>query len=245
MKLLSPAKASPKLAKYTGQDYEAAILYLAQANSSGYWLCPKSTSRTCAAGCLGTAGMAGVFKSIPEARIKKSRFFVEQREAFMLQLVKDLTALEKKAKKNGRIPAVRLNGTSDINWRMIKTDNGQDVFTRFPNIQFWDYTAVIGRIESLVRTPQKNYDVTFSRKADNDKDVMKALDLGFNVSIVLKLKKSQALPETLFGVTCQSGEDHDLRFLDKKMPNGSWIALRAKGKAKHDKGGFALESWTA
>jgi len=240
IKLLSPAKDSAKMIKNEGSGFTTAILYLAQANMSGYRVCPKKSSASCEAGCLGSAGMAAVFKSVHRSRIAKTRLFFEDRPLFMANLVLDLEALVRKAEKLGEKPACRLNGTSDLDWEKIKTDNGQNVFQRFPMIQFWDYTAVLSRLERRFANPVPNHHITFSRKANNDKDVMAALDMGFNVSIVLKVKKSQSLPLNLYGIPCQDGTLTDLRFLDTKQINGSWIALRALGKAKQDESGFAV-----
>jgi hypothetical protein len=45
------------------------------------------------------------------------------------------------------------------------------------------------------------------------------------------------LPETYLGRPVIDGDEHDLRFLD---PSGVVVGLRAKGKARKQRGGFVV-----
>lgn len=144
----------------------------------------------------------------------KSKLFLEQRAEFMRQLVADLEAVVRKAARESSIPVVRLNGTSDIDWTIIKTDNGQNVFERFPS----------------------NYDLTFSKSETNETEALEALALGFNVAAVFAGKE---LPITYMDRLVVDGDAHDLRFLDVK--GGAWVGLKAKGDAKRDKSGFVIQ----
>jgi hypothetical protein len=199
------------------------ILYLAPAKISGYEVCPKR-SAGCTAACLFTAGM-GAFSNVQEARINKTKRYFEDRPGFMDQLKKDINALVKKAKKLDMKPAIRLNGTSDINWV------ASGVIDSYPEIQFYDYTKVVNRLEKEL---PKNYNLTFSRSEDNEKDCEKALELGFNVAAVFK-----TLPEKWMGREVVSGDETDVRFADAK---GVVIGLTAKGRAKKDLSGFVVPS---
>jgi hypothetical protein len=206
------------------------ILHLAPADVSGYNTCPKATAG-CKAACLNTAGRGGMFKKgettnvIQQARIRKTKMFFEDRENFLAILKDDIRKAIKQATKKGLIPVFRLNGTSDISWEKY------GVIQEFPNVQFYDYTKILGRkVNGLA-----NYQLTFSAADGNDLDVRRAIKEGYNVATVFGIKKSQPMPETYEGMPVFNGDDSDLRFLD---PKGVVVGLYAKGKAKKDTSGF-------
>jgi hypothetical protein len=201
------------------------ILYLAPAKISGYEVCPMR-SAGCTAACLYTAGM-GAFSNVQQARIKKTKMFFEQREEFFKLLHKDIKSLIKKAKKENMIPAVRLNGTSDINWVRFK------IFEQYPEVQFYDYTKMLNHLTKDVA----NYHITFSKNEANDIDCKIALDRGYNVAVVFNTKKGLSLPSSWNGYPVYDGDDTDVRFYD---PENHVIGLRAKGMAKKDSSGFVI-----
>ena len=219
-KLLSTA--NPKIQKGTKLGYLSFILHLAPADLSGRETCPKRTAG-CTAACLNTAGRGGMFKRgettnvIQKARIRKTVQYFEQREQFLLDLEADIRKGIKMAAKLGLKPAFRLNGTSDLSvekWGIIE---------KFPQVQFYDYTKVLGR--KVAHLP--NYHLTFSKADGNDADVAKALAQGMSVVAVY-----DQIPE---GVP--SADETDLRFLD---PKGTMLGLKAKGRAKKDLSGFVI-----
>lgn len=203
------------------------ILYLAPAKISGYEVCPRR-SEGCTKACLYTAGM-GAFSNVQQARINKTKLFFEDRDAFMDQLRKDIKALVRKARKLNMTPAVRLNGTSDIEWTRFP------IMSEFSDIQFYDYTKVAIRLQA---DKPSNYDLTFSKNEANDKECIEALKLGTNVAIVFDTKKGEELPDTWNDFEVIDGDDTDLRFMDPK--GGYVIGLRAKGKARKDTSGFVV-----
>jgi hypothetical protein len=228
MKLLSTG--NPKILKGMKQGFMTYILHLAPADVSGYNTCPKATAG-CKAACLNTAGRGGMFKRgkstnvIQEARKRKTRMFFENRENFLAILKDDIRKAIKQAEKKGLIPVFRLNGTSDISWEKY------GVIQEFPNVQFYDYTKVLGRkVNGLA-----NYHMTFSAADGNDLDVLRAIKEGYNIATVFGIKKTLPMPETYNGVSVFNGDDSDLRFLD---PKGVVVGLYAKGKAKKDTSGF-------
>ena len=234
MKLLSVG--NPKILKGMKQGYMTYILHLAPADVSGYNTCPKATAG-CKAACLNTAGRGGMFKRgettnvIQEARKRKTRFFFENRGAFMLQLYLDIKKAIKQSEKLGLIPVFRLNGTSDLAWEKYEVQDGKNIFQMFPNVQFYDYTKMLNRKgRNLV-----NYHLTFSAADGNDADVAKAIEQGYNVATVFGIKKTLPMPETYNGLPVFNGDESDLRFLD---PKGVVVGLYAKGKAKKDTSGF-------
>jgi hypothetical protein len=219
-KLLSTA--NPKIQKGTKLGYLSFILHLAPSTLSGKNTCPKATPG-CIAACLNTAGRGGMFKKgentnvIQKARIRKTQQYFEQREQFLLDLEADIRKAIKFAAKQGLAPVFRLNGTSDLSvekWGIIE---------KFPTVQFYDYTKVLGR--KVAHLP--NYHLTFSKADGNDSDVAEALLQGMSVVAVY-----DAIPE---GVP--SADETDLRFLD---PKGIMLGLKAKGRAKKDYSGFVI-----
>ena len=238
MKLLSTG--NPKILKGIKQGYNTYILHLAPADLSGFNTCPKATAG-CKAACLNTAGRGGMFKKgestnmIQEARIRKTAFFFEERAGFMEWLVADIKLAIKQSAKKGLIPVFRLNGTSDLSWEKYEVIRDgklyRNIFTAFPDVQFYDYTKVLGRKISDF----KNYHLTFSAADGNDVDVMKAIQQDYNVATVFGIKKTLPMPESYNGLPVFNGDESDLRFLD---PKGVVVGLYAKGKAKKDTSGF-------
>ena len=238
MKLLSTG--NPKVLKGMSQGYNTYILHLAPANVSGYETCPKRTAG-CTAACLNTAGRGGMFKRgestnvIQEARKRKTKMFFENRSEFMTTLVKDIELGIKQSARLGLIPVFRLNGTSDLSFEKYEVvRNGivyKNIFEAFSNVQFYDYTKILGRRVSNI----SNYNLTFSAADGNDADVFSAVRQGYNVAVVFGVKKTEALPETYLGRPVFNGDESDLRFLD---PKGVIVGLYAKGKAKKDTSGF-------
>jgi hypothetical protein len=234
MKLLSTG--NPKMLKGLSQGYNTYILHLAPADLSGFNTCPKATAG-CKAACLNTAGRGGMFKkgettnAIQKARIRKTKMFYEQRQDFMLALKKDIELAIKQSKRLGLIPVIRLNGTSDLSWEKYDMIPGQNVFECFPDIQFYDYTKILGRKVKGIA----NYNLTFSAADGNDADVYSAIAQGYNIATVFGLKKTEPMPETYMGRPVFNGDESDLRFLD---PKGVVVGLYAKGKAKKDTSGF-------
>jgi hypothetical protein len=238
MKLLSTG--NPKVLKGMSQGYNTYILHLAPANLSGYETCAKRTLG-CTEACLNLAGRGGMFKRgentnvIQQARIRKTKMFFENRVEFMTTLVKDIELGIKQSKKMELVPVFRLNGTSDLSWEKYEVvRNGKlfrNIFTAFPEVQFYDYTKVLGRKVK----EYSNYQLTFSAADGNDSDVLRAMNEGLNVAVVFGIKKTLPMPVDYLNRPVFNGDESDLRFLD---PKGVIVGLYAKGKAKKDTTGF-------
>jgi hypothetical protein len=234
MKLLSTA--NPKVLKGMKQGFNTYILHLAPAKVSGYETCPKRTAG-CTAACLNTAGHGGMFKKgettnmVQEARKRRTRLFFENRAEFFSILVREIQNAIKYSEKKGMTPVFRLNGTSDLSFEKYEVADGKNIFQMFPDVQFYDYTKILGRKVSHI----PNYHLTFSAADGNDADVTKAIAAGMNVATVFGVKKSEPLPETYQGRPVFNGDESDLRFLD---PKGVVVGLYAKGRAKKDTSGF-------
>lgn len=232
MKLLS-VNADAKTVKGVKIGVLTGILYLAPSDESGVMNTCKHASKGCRAACLFTAGR-GKFSNVRAARIAKTVRFAQDQTQFMLDLVDDIAALIKKATKENLVPAVRLNGTSDIRWENVLL-NGKNVMQIFPNVQFYDYTKDTSRMLTLAagKLPA-NLHLTFSKSESNDSCVKEAVALGVNVAVVFSGK---TLPATYLGRPVINGDDSDVRFND---PIGVVVGLKAKGKAKHDTSGFVV-----
>lgn len=231
MKLLGIGSDS-KTSKGEKFGYLTGILYLAPSDVSAIInTCPHA-SKGCRLACLYTAGR-GAFSNVQKARIEKTRRFVQEREAFLWDLQADIFALIRKAEKLGKVPCVRLNGTSDIAWEDIKLPDGKNIMETFKSVQFYDYTKNARRMrDSLYPDWPSNYHLTFSRSESNQKDCLDILNKGGNVAAVFRV-----VPPESFGVPVVDGDLSDLRFLD---PRGVVVGLKAKGKARQDLSGFVL-----
>lgn len=218
-----------KLQKGGKAGYLSAGIHLAPSDLSGHNTCPMA-SVGCRLACLNTSGH-GRYQRAQDARVKKTKWFFESRDSFMAQVVKDIAAVERKALREGKLPAIRLNLTSDIQWENIEFE-GKTIFAHFPHIQFYDYSKIARR---FFKPLPSNYHLTFSRSEANEQIAKTVADAGNNVAVVF----SGALPHTFWGKRVVSGDDNDLRFLDDK---GVIIGLSAKGRAKKDLSGFVVQS---
>jgi hypothetical protein len=223
-----------KTTKGESLGYMTYIVYLSphKANTLGKNLC-SGASLGCIKSCLFSAGLGGVYESIPKARKNKTEYFLHDRHRFMRQLIKEIRSAIKK--HGSSAIAVRLNGTSDIPFENIKV-NGSTLMEIFPDVQFYDYTKVFSR---LTKPLPPNYHLTFSMSENplNKISCITALSMGFNVAAVFNVKRGQPLPKTYQGYVVVDGDEHDLTFL---RPKGCVIGLRAKGKAKRDETGFVI-----
>ena len=213
-----------------GQKYKylTGILYLAPARTSGFNVCPMA-SAGCKASCLFTAGR-GKFNNVMQGRINKTRWFFLERHTFLKQLKNEIKRLIIKAKKMGLKPAVRLNGTSDIEFDTFQ------IFQSFPSVQFYDYTKVYKRAMKYIKGEYpKNYYITYSLNEDNRDLAFDYLTHGGNVAIVFRNKK---LPKRYLGFKVINADKSDLRFKD---PHNTIAGLYAKGRAIKDNIGFVQD----
>ena len=218
--------SNAKTKKGLAFDYSTAIIYLSPSKKSGKNLCPHS-SEGCETACLDTSGM-GAMGNVQEARLKKTLFFLNEKETFVSQLKKEIKNFVKTTTKKNITPCVRLNGTSDLPWHNIG-----NIMQEFSDIQFYDYTPNLKRMTQFLNGElPANYHLTFSRKENNDTACFYVLANGGNVAMVF-----DEIPSTYNGFEVVNGDESDLRFLDKK---GVIVGLKAKGKGRQDKSGFVI-----
>ena len=223
MKLLSIGNDA-KTIKGEKLGYRTAILYLQPTLQ----LCPWS-SAGCRAGCLNTAGR-GQMSVVQQARKAKTEYYTQHTLAFCDQLVEEIIQFAKSCKRAGMMPAVRLNGTSDIDFKQVRNDVLAEYCSSSANpwVTFYDYTKSVERALQLCN-------VTFSRTEYTPARTIKYLaSRGINTAVVFR----NELPKMWNGIPVINGDEHDCRFLD---PRGVIVGLKAKGCAKHDTTGFVVD----
>lgn len=226
--LLSHSNA--KTIKGEKYGYHTEILYMSpnNQNTKKVNICRGATAG-CRNACLFNAGR-GKFNNVQLARINRTEFFLRDESGFMNMLVRDI---QKLYKKYGSKLIVRLNGTSDIDYENIPVGEYDNIFNMFPEIQFYDYTK---RFDRLLNKLPLNYHITFSyaETGRNQLESLKALELGYNVAVVFGTRKKENLPLSFMGYPVASGDESDLRFLDKK---NHVIGLTFKGTNSNMKKG--------
>ena len=227
---------NPKLEKSNdGHEYLTAGQSFAPSFASGYNMCSFATA--CAVVCLFGSGhgqrhmMNGENHVVTQARLIRTWIYLEYPAQYKQRIFKEIRAHVKKAQRMGALPAVRMNVISDRLWEKELPQ----IFLMFPEVQFYDYTAVIGRDVSHI----PNYHLVYSRKEDNE-DVVFA-QKKHNISVVFRVKKGAALPPTFKGLRVVDADLHDMIWKWAEMYPGEQIVLglRPKGKdAWKDTSGF-------
>jgi len=246
---------SAKAIKAQSFGWLNAINYMAPHKAGGVGNLCSHASPGCIALCLGLwSGQAGMRAEgetnlVVDSRVRKAQYFMRERNAYMVEMLRHIARLYRYAKRNGLKLAVRPNGSTDIAYESIRVMvtpelaseltkiTGREIlagvhtiFSAFPWIQFVDYTKNPNR---FARALPKNYSLTFSRSEINDSQAINLLNLGVNVAVVF----AETLPKRWNGFRVINGDKHDLRHLDPK--GGVVVGLLPKGrKAKRDSSGF-------
>ena len=207
------------------------VLYL----TSGVFC--ASASESCLKLCLGhTSGRMTMLQSA-NARDRRTALYLEDQEHFMNLLRCDLQSLQEDAKAAGMIPAMRLNGCSDIPWERLHGE----LFESFPTIRFYDYTKIAPRYRHYLegrtgnRPFPKNYHLCFSLSEKNREHAEAFLEAGGTVAVVFW----PTTPRRWNQLEVINADAHDARFLD---PKGCIVGLSAKGIARDDLSGFVVRT---
>jgi len=229
--LLSQGSTKIEKSNKLSDEWFSRIIYLAPDDLADgkRTLCPFAKKAGCSEACLNTAGH-GKFSNVQQARIRKSLLFLNDQQEFMRQLVEDANKFLKECDRLGKKPALRLNGTSDIQWEHIKVDGHENIFAMFPQIQFYDYTKIPTRkVEHI-----PNYHLTWSYSEADGKYAALIKNVSNNIAVVFR----EALPEVFKGFKVIDGDKHDMRFLDETQVV---VGLVEKGEAKKDTSGFVID----
>jgi len=232
---------STKIEKGERLGVLSSVMYLAPSDSGGIMrhgkrlnCCPCAT-KYCRSACLGLTCGRMRFKSNFNSRLWKTALFFTDSSLFMQILEHEIRVKAMQAKAQGKICAIRLNGTSDIPF--VTTYNLAD---RFKDIQFYEYTKNPTTIERYKGT-HKNYHLTYSANsaAISPKISKLALDKGLSVAAIVN--KPPVCEQSKIDLSCmvlgyfryftniENGDDSDARFLD--APN-SIVYLMIKGGDK-------------
>lgn len=227
--------------------------------------CPSATIK-CKASCLGL--YAGGAKIYPETsflgKLIRLQFMVEYPKETAYLIHDDLVKNEKYANDNKFLSGFRANITSDLDF--IKLFPLEFFETLHKDTQFYDYTKVPERLASSRMHPihgeikkPKNYFLSLSHtgtnhKESNDKDVIKALESGHLVTMVVTKQgfRNKDLVSEVKGVMDDStgkiypvvSGDNDDNIFDRHKqanipPNKGIVSIvNLKGTSKEKSGEF-------
>jgi len=243
--ILTNGERNAKLVKGITKKADVMILHFLPHNRADVLMdrkvkrtmCPFAIMAQCHEACLNTAGRGGIIKkgettnTIEIARLRRTLLFLDEREKFLTQLHKEITAFVIRCKKNDKKPCVRLNGTSDIQWE-YELHEGKNMFEHFPEVQFYDYTKIPTRKVDNI----PNYHLTWSYSEANEKYAKLFDKVPNNKAVVFRDKD---LPKMFRGLKVIDGDKTDMRFLDE---SNIVVGLKAKGKARKDYTGFVIDA---
>jgi len=218
MKLLSNGKTNAKLVK---NERESFIMYLSPHtnNSKRINLCVGATEE-CILLCLYDSGYASVYASVNEARQRRTEFYINSKEEFMVQLAKEINEFILQA--DGKEILFRLNGTSDLDFlAMLKKYADFDFMLTPGNVYFYDYSKIFGKIKKYAHCTDK-YRLTFSFSGSNTEECIEALKLGNNVAMVYK----GTMPTEWNGFEVVDGDASDEEMFKYR---GKVLGLKLKG----------------
>lgn len=219
--------SSSKIAKGKKINLLTAILYLKPANMvSKTTLCPAAKLFGCKKDCLESSGQLGM-QTGDNAKIKRTILYVLRKGEFIETMRQEIKKHQKAAERKKQQFAVRLNGTSDIDFR--------NFIASMPSIQFYDYTKIYQR---AAKNTLPNYDLTFSGSANNLKTIgitARAIKQGLRTVLAMNTAETRGeykLPNKLGLIPVINMDDTDARFLDDKSALG---VLARKGSNKNQR----------
>ena len=234
-KLLTGEQANTKFAKTDGTPVMVVGLSLAQHKLAGANMCAHA-SPGCVAVCVGSQGLARVWGSITDRRVRKTRFLIEEPVLFRALLWHEIDLANARARKEDRKLGVRLNTFSDLPW--IVTDR-HEIDARL-DVVFYDYTKVWSRYDRWLRVDRPaNYYLTYSRSETTPLDRIRfVIAIGGTVAVPFRVRRKGALPTSWDGMPVIDGDASDYRPDDAP---GSIVGLRAKGSSMRDQTGFVVD----
>jgi hypothetical protein len=253
--------------------YLTAIMHLSPINTK---ICPYQDIAGCKEACLNTAGRGGIIKKgettnvIQEARKRKTNLYLEDRSSFMTYLITDIMKFVRYCEKKDKLPCIRLNGTSDIQWETIPTKNTHYGISQMYLLQeYAKYFEGYGHPEwkpckelvDLGWREAKNifelfpdvqfYDYTKipTRKVSEHKNY----HLTWSYSEA-NMKYANWFDKIAYNIAVVFNGDMPIYFKGREVVNGDEtdlrfldksnviVGLKAKGKAKKDTSGFVIQT---
>lgn len=219
--------SSSKIAKGKKINLATAILYLKPADMiSTKTLCAAADLFKCKKECLESSGQLGM-KTGDNAKIKRTILFLLRERDFYDNLRAEILKHQAAAERKKQKFAVRLNGTSDIDFSSF--------IESMPSTQFYDYTKIYHRVKN---NTLKNYDLTFSGSAASNKTIgitARAIRAGFRTVLAMNTAETKGeykLPNKLGLIPLVNMDDTDARFLDELNALG---VLARKGSNKEQR----------
>jgi hypothetical protein len=229
MKLLNTDGGNTKIAKSMKSKLGTDLIRIASLSMMpDDVLCPSRHIAGCADTCLRSTGR-GVFQNVIDSRQRKTDWWHADRDGFLVQLRKEMHSFIRACKRQGVKPVFRLNTISDIQWERFLDLEGE-----FGDAFFYDYTKLGARLHKKMPS---NYKLMFSFSARAEYAQQVALALGTDVPIAVVFKGQ--LPEVFLGRKVIDGDASDIANV---QAGEVVIGLRAKGKAKRDTKGFAVDA---
>ena len=225
MKLLDTSANNTKIKK---SQKESGLRIASLSLYPNDLICSGAKLALCMKPCLKDAGF-GIFPNVKDGRQAKTDFYMQDKEGFLAQLIKEIRNFISLCIRNGEKPAFRLNTISDIDW----TKHG--IPQMFPQAYFFDYTKVAAR---LGRTPP-NYDLIFSYSQNPayQNQVKKALKTNAPIAVVFR----GFVPVGSYFLEREI-VDGDRSDVFNQTQKGKIIGLRLKGnEAKKSKSLFIVE----
>lgn len=213
--------SSTKIEKGSKLDVYTAILYMQPADKvATITLCAGADKFGCKSGCLISSGQLGMTAG-QNASTKRTILYLLEEKRFLSVLRSEISKLHA---KHGDALAVRLNGTTDINFQVF--------IASMPDVQFYDYTKIYHRVKY---NWLDNYDLTFSGSANSEstlKITARAIRNGFRTVLAVntaETKNEYKLPNELGLIPLVNMDDTDVRFKDATDAVG---VLKRKGSNK-------------
>lgn len=210
--------SSTKVEKGEGLGVLTAVAYLAPADASGRQVCPKSTA-ACRAGCLGVWSGRMRMRPVRDAQLWKTALRFGAPGWFFELLRFEIRAHEARANRLRLLPAVRLDGTSDLG-------DGLRMAPEFPRVRFYDYTKRPAHAIRALSGRVPNYHATLSFSGENRAACVAFLRAGGNVAVPFDCAPGEPLPDLWEGFPVVNADESDWRPGD---PPGSVAGLAWKG----------------
>jgi hypothetical protein len=240
--------ANSKLKKAAGR-YRAIGLAMAPWKFAGGGNLCAMASAGCISACNGLWAGMNVTTSTRFALIGRARLYLEFRALFLRKLMAELEAFERLCIRTGRIPAVRLNVSTDIPWEKI----APQIFTTRRRCRFYDYTAYT---PDARRNLPANYQLCHSWKEHTTFAYVESV-LSAGRNIVVPFDSAYAPARHLFGalpaivifrdrstgrelsIGTVNGDRHDIR---RTQTDGAGVVVALHGKSGRGKVSAAVDS---
>lgn len=219
MKPMTLLGSSKKVEKGLKKKIITKVMYLFPHNAiSLVTLCAGAKTAGCADGCLYQSGQLGMPVG-RDAMAKRTVLMILFPLRFRAALIDEIA---RAYERHGDALAIRLNGTSDVDFSEVIKAN--------PQVRHYDYTKLYNRV---VKNDLPNYHLTYSGSAFNArsiKNTARAINAGVNTALAFNTKQ---LPgEFEIPGTLTDFDETDLRFFDN---NGSVGALTRKGSNRAER----------